>query len=129
LTSAATSLPKSKVVENEAQRLEELQECYVAFATLFAERAKQEPKPDLISMMAHSEATRGMDRGRKDDLIKLLETAKVELADARDDELREALGILKGHVSFVYAPLRGESVIRAYLLVSHALSEKLLSGE
>jgi len=63
------------------------------------------------------------------DLIKLLETAKVELADVHDDELREALGILKGHVSFVYAPLRGESVIRAYLLVSHALSEKLLSGE
>ncbi|MDX2202247.1 MAG: cytochrome P450 [Hyphomicrobiaceae bacterium] len=58
----ATSLPKSKVVENETQRLAELEECYVAFARLFAERARQEPKPDLISMMAHSEATRGMDR-------------------------------------------------------------------
>jgi cytochrome P450 len=58
----ATALPKSKVVENEEQRLAELQECYVTFARLFAERARQEPKPDLISMMAHAEATRAMDR-------------------------------------------------------------------
>ncbi len=58
----ATALPKSGVVANEEQRIAELGECYVAFAKLFAERAKQEPKFDLISMLAHSEATRAMDK-------------------------------------------------------------------
>lgn len=58
----ATSLPKSKVVESEEQRLSELNDCYVRFAQLFAERAQQPPKLDLISMMAHSEATKTMDR-------------------------------------------------------------------
>lgn len=58
----ATALPKSKVVDSEEQRLAELNECYVRFAQLFAERAKQEPKFDLISMMAHSESTKTMDR-------------------------------------------------------------------
>jgi len=58
----ATALPKSGVVESEAQRMAELTECGVTFARLFAERAKAEPRPDLISMMAHAEATRMMDR-------------------------------------------------------------------
>jgi hypothetical protein len=58
----ATALPKSGVVASEEQRMAELNECGVTFARLFAERARQDPRPDLISMMAHSEATRSMDR-------------------------------------------------------------------
>ncbi len=59
---AGTALPKSGVVANEEQRVAELTECGETFAKLFAERARQPMKSDLISMMAHSEATRGMDR-------------------------------------------------------------------
>ncbi len=57
----ATALPKSMVVENEEQRIAELTECGETFARLFKERARAEPRSDLISMMAHSEATRQMD--------------------------------------------------------------------
>ncbi|UTD30415.1 cytochrome P450 [Bradyrhizobium sp. WD16] len=57
----ATALPKSMVVANEAQRRAELMECGETFVRMFNERARQEPKSDLISMMAHSEATRSMD--------------------------------------------------------------------
>jgi cytochrome P450 len=58
----ATALPKSGIVENEEQRLAELEECYVTFARLFAERAQKDPKFDLISMLAHSPSTKTMDR-------------------------------------------------------------------
>jgi cytochrome P450 len=58
----ATALPKSGIYASEEQRVAELAECGETFARLFAERARQPPKSDLISMMAHSEATRGMDR-------------------------------------------------------------------
>ena len=58
----ATALPKSMVYENEAQRRTELAECGDYFARLWNERISAEPKSDLISMMAHSDATRQMDR-------------------------------------------------------------------
>jgi cytochrome P450 len=58
----ATALPKSMLVDNEAQRLAELAECGATFARLWNERAKSEPRNDLLSMMAHSDATRHMDR-------------------------------------------------------------------
>lgn len=58
----ATSLPKSGVVANEEQRVAEFAECSATFARLFAERARAPVKGDLISLMAHSQATRGMDR-------------------------------------------------------------------
>jgi cytochrome P450 len=57
-----TALPKSGVFENEAQRRRELAECGDYFARLWKERLNGEPKGDLISMMAHSDATRQMDR-------------------------------------------------------------------
>src|SRR5471032_1548522 len=58
----ATALPKSGIYASEEQRVAELAECGETFARLFAERARRPMKSDLISMMAHSEATRGMDR-------------------------------------------------------------------
>ncbi len=56
----STALPKSGIVENEEQRRRELEECAATFGRLWNERAKAEPRNDLISMMAHSEATRHM---------------------------------------------------------------------
>jgi len=58
----ATSLPKSGVFESEAQRRAELAECGDYFARLWNERVNAAPRSDLISMMAHSDATRRMDR-------------------------------------------------------------------
>ncbi len=57
-----TALPKSMVYANEAQRMTELAECADYFTRLWNERIDAEPKSDLISMMAHSDATRQMDR-------------------------------------------------------------------
>jgi cytochrome P450 len=58
----ATALPKSGVYESQEQRIGELHECGEYFARLWSERVNAPPKSDLISMMAHSEATRDMDR-------------------------------------------------------------------
>jgi cytochrome P450 len=58
----ATALPKSGVYESQEQRIAELYECGEYFVRLWSERANTPPKSDLISMMAHSDATRHMDR-------------------------------------------------------------------
>ena len=58
----ATALPKSMVYDSHEQRMTELGECADYFTRLWNERAKLEPRSDLISMMAHSDATRHMDR-------------------------------------------------------------------
>ena len=57
----ATALPKSMVVESPEQRRAEMDECASHFARLWNERVNAEPRNDLISMMAHSEAMRHMD--------------------------------------------------------------------
>ena len=58
----ATTIPgEGGVVETEEQRQVELMECAQYFKRLWDERIKQPPKSDLISMMAHAEATRNMD--------------------------------------------------------------------
>ncbi len=54
----ATSGPASG--ETPEQRRAELIECLTYFTGLFEERAKLPPKNDLISMLAHGEATRDM---------------------------------------------------------------------
>jgi len=48
------------VVKSNAERLAELQQMAATMAELWRERANQPPKFDLISMMAHSEATKAM---------------------------------------------------------------------
>jgi cytochrome P450 len=58
----ATALPKSGIYDGPEQRLAELYECGEYFSRLWNERANAPPKSDLISMMAHSDATRHMDR-------------------------------------------------------------------
>jgi cytochrome P450 len=50
------------VVRSEAERMAELKQMAEIMAALWQERAGQPPKFDLISMMAHAEATRNMSR-------------------------------------------------------------------
>ena len=59
----ATASPESGIIESEDQRRAELYECADYFLRLWNERVNlTEPKGDLISMLAHGEATRNMDR-------------------------------------------------------------------
>jgi len=58
----ATTIPgPDGLVPTEEARQAELMECAAYFGDLWKERINQPPKNDLISMMAHSEATRNMD--------------------------------------------------------------------
>jgi cytochrome P450 len=58
----ATTIPgPGGLVATEEERQVELMECATYFAKLWNERIKQPPKSDLLSMMAHSDATRDMD--------------------------------------------------------------------
>ena len=57
----STALPKGGVVESAEQRRAEMDECAAYFTKLWNERVNAEPRNDLISMMAHNDATRYMD--------------------------------------------------------------------
>jgi cytochrome P450 len=57
----STALPKGGIVESAEQRRAEMDECAACFGRLWNERVNAEPRNDLISMMAHSDATRHMD--------------------------------------------------------------------
>ncbi len=58
----ATTIPgPDGVVATEDERQAELLECATYFGRLWNERINQPPKSDLLSMMAHSPATRDMD--------------------------------------------------------------------
>ncbi|MCI3134438.1 cytochrome P450 [Phenylobacterium aquaticum] len=57
----ATTIPgPGMMVETEAEKLTILMECLGAFTELWNERINAPPKGDLISMLAHGEATRNM---------------------------------------------------------------------
>ena len=47
-------------IDSEAKRLEVLTECLQTFTAMFLERQKVPPAPDLISMLAHGEATKDL---------------------------------------------------------------------
>ena len=47
-------------INSEAKRLEVLEDCLQTFSAMFCERAAAPPAPDLISMLAHGEATRDL---------------------------------------------------------------------
>ena len=57
----ATASVESGVIESEEARQAELMECAAYFTTLWNERVNAEPGSDLISMMAHADATRNME--------------------------------------------------------------------
>jgi cytochrome P450 len=57
----STAVPyEGGLVENEEQREEVFRECLGYFMRLWNERVNAEPRPDLISMLAHGESTRNM---------------------------------------------------------------------
>jgi len=56
----ATAVPGGGVVESEEQRQAELRECAGYFMGLWNQRVNAPPRGDLISMLAHSQATRNM---------------------------------------------------------------------
>ena len=58
----ATARPESGIVESEDQRRAELMQCVGYFMQIWNERVNSPPRSDLISMMAHGEATRNMDQ-------------------------------------------------------------------
>ena len=57
----ATTAPGAGLVETEDERRAELLECLEYFTRLWNERVNAPPAGDLISMLAHGEATRNMD--------------------------------------------------------------------
>lgn len=56
----ATAIPGGGIVDSDEQRHRELLECGAYFTQLWNERVNAEPGNDLISMLAHGEATRNM---------------------------------------------------------------------
>jgi cytochrome P450 len=56
----ATATPETGIIESEEAGEAELMECAAYFTKLWNERVNAEPRNDLISMMAHAEATRNM---------------------------------------------------------------------
>jgi len=56
----ATADENSGIIESEEQRRNELFECAAYFTNLWNQRVNSEPGNDLISMLAHGEATRNM---------------------------------------------------------------------
>ena len=56
----ATTLPGAGLIDSEEERLEQLTECAQYMTRLWNERVNTAPGNDLISMMAHSDATRHM---------------------------------------------------------------------
>ncbi|MDE3116836.1 MAG: cytochrome P450 [Pseudomonadota bacterium] len=57
----ATAVPGAGVVDSQEQRRAELTECGAYFTELWNQRVNAEPGNDLISMMAHADATRNME--------------------------------------------------------------------
>jgi cytochrome P450 len=61
-SNVATAAPGNRdVIASEAARMAELEECGAYFENLWKQRVSEPAKIDLISMMAHSDATRDMD--------------------------------------------------------------------
>lgn len=56
----ATAIPGGGVVNSQEERWESIQECLAYFTHLWNERVNSEPGNDLVSMLAHGEATRNM---------------------------------------------------------------------
>ena len=57
----STALPGMGVVDTEEERRAELRECLEYFTGLWNERVNAEPASDMVSMLAHGEATRNME--------------------------------------------------------------------
>ncbi len=58
---ATVDLTSGGPIDTDEKRIAELTKCLEYFTGLWNERVNEEPRPDLISMMSHAEATRNMD--------------------------------------------------------------------
>lgn len=56
----ATAIPGGGVVQSQEERWQSIQECLAYFTRLWNDRVNCEPGNDLVSMLAHGEATRNM---------------------------------------------------------------------
>ena len=56
----ATAIPGNGIVETNEQRWAAIEECLAYFTRLWNERVNAEPGNDLVSMLAHGEATKNM---------------------------------------------------------------------
>ena len=56
----AVTEPGFGIVESWEERRAELEACFTRFSELWQERVASEPRPDLLSLMAHSDATRDL---------------------------------------------------------------------
>ena len=56
----ATAIPGGGIVQTQAERWDAIQDCLAYFTRLWNERIKLPPSSDLVSMLAHGEATRNM---------------------------------------------------------------------
>lgn len=56
----ATAIPGNGIVETNEQRWAAIEECLAYFTRLWNERVNAEPGSDLVSMLAHGEATKNM---------------------------------------------------------------------
>ena len=56
----ATAIPGGGIIETNEERWEAIQDCLATFTRLWNERINKEPGNDLISMLAHGEATKNM---------------------------------------------------------------------
>jgi cytochrome P450 len=65
----ATAAPGAGVIDSDEQRRAELLECLACFTELWKQRAKEEPKPDLISMLAHGADTKDMAFARPQEFL------------------------------------------------------------
>lgn len=57
---AATAIPGGGIVSTQEERWHAIQECLAYFTRLWNERVNREPGSDLVSMLAHGEATKNM---------------------------------------------------------------------
>lgn len=58
----ATAIPGFGIVDTMEQKMGEIRECFDTFQGLWNDRVNAPPKGDLISMLAHGEATRNMEQ-------------------------------------------------------------------
>lgn len=56
----ATAIPGGGIIDSQEQRWQAMEECLATFTRLWNERVNAEPGNDLISMLAHGEATKNM---------------------------------------------------------------------
>lgn len=139
---AATAIPGGGVVGNQQERWEAIQECLAYFTRLWNERVNQESANDLISMLAHGEATRNMAEeeylgniillivGGNDTTRNSISGGVLALNEnpAEYDKLRADHGLIKNMVSEIIRWQTPLAYMRRTALVDTVLSGKQIKA-